>query len=109
MVMPPSVCSQLPKALTDYANSGFRAAKEFAPREQLGILIQASKQDYISPVAIATNYAVLGERDKAFELLEKAYQEHAAGMLDLDLDPDYDNLRGDDRFNDLLRRMNLAH
>ena len=90
-----------------YASSGFQAAKDFATREQIRILTEASKQDYISPIALATNYAVLGEKDKAFEWLEKAYEEHAPGLLDLDLDPDYDNLRADSRFQNLVRRIKL--
>ena len=40
--------------------------------------------------------------------LEWLNAEHASGLLDLDLDPDYDNLRADPRFHDLARRMNLA-
>ena len=90
-----------------YASSGFRAAKEFAIREQLRILTEASKQGYLPPIAFATNYALLNDKDKAFEWLEKAFEEHTPGLLDLDLDPDYDNLRADQRFHDLTRRMNL--
>ena len=90
-----------------YASSGFHAAREFAVREQLKILTDASRQGYISPVAFATNYALLNDKDKAFKWLEKAFEEHTPGMLDLDLDPDYDNLRSDPRFRDLVRRMNL--
>ncbi len=90
-----------------YASSGFHAAKEFAVREQLKILTDASTRGYISPVAFATNYALLNDKDKAFEWLEKAFEEHTPGLLDLDLDPDYDNLRSDPRFRDLARRMNL--
>ena len=90
-----------------YASSGFRAAKEFAIREQIRILTEASKQGYLSPIAFATNYALLDEKNKAFEWLEKAFEEHAPGLLDLDLDPDYDNLRSDRHFHDLMRRMNL--
>jgi tetratricopeptide (TPR) repeat protein len=71
-----------------YASSGFRAAKEFAIREQIRILTQASKQGYLSPIAFATNYALLNDKDKAFEWLEKAFEEHTPGLLDLDLDPD---------------------
>jgi len=90
-----------------FASVGFQAAKEFAIREQLRILMLASKQDYISPIAFATDHAVLDEKDKAFEWLEKAYEERAPGLLDLDLDPDYDNLRTDRRFDHLKRRINL--
>ena len=90
-----------------YSSSGFGAVKKFALQEQIRLLTEASKQDYISPIALATNYAVLGENDKAFEWLEKAYEEHAPGLLDLDLDPDYDNLRADSRFQNLVRRIKL--
>jgi eukaryotic-like serine/threonine-protein kinase len=90
-----------------YASSGFQAAKDFAIREQIRLLTEASKQDYISPIALATNYAVLNEKDKAFEWLEKAFEEHAPGLLDLDLDPDYDTLRADRRFQNLVRRIKL--
>ena len=68
-----------------HASSGFQAAKNFAIREQIRLLTEASKRDYISPIALATNYAVLGEKDKTFDWLEKAYEENAPGLLDLDL------------------------
>jgi serine/threonine protein kinase/tetratricopeptide (TPR) repeat protein len=93
--------------LSKYTSSGFQVAQNFAIREQIRILTEAGKQDYISPISLATNYAVLDERDKAFEWLEKAFEERAPGLLDLDLDPDYDNLRTDKRFYDLKRRINL--
>src|SRR5438128_1611172 len=92
---------------TLYASSGFGAVKKFALQEQIRLLNEASKRDYISPIALATNYAVLREKDKAFEWLEKAYEEHAPGLLDLDLDPDYDTLRTDSRFQHLVRRIKL--
>jgi tetratricopeptide (TPR) repeat protein len=90
-----------------YASAGFRAAQEFAMREQIHILSEANKQDYISPIAFATSYAVLDEKDKAFEWLERAYEERAPGLLDLSLDPDYDNLHRDKRFHDLKHRIGL--
>ncbi len=98
------IAAALPKV---YASSGFRAAKDLAIREELKILADASRQGYISPVAFATNYALLNDKDNAFKWLEKAFAEHTPGLLDLDLDPDYDNLRSDPRFSDLVKRMNL--
>jgi serine/threonine protein kinase len=90
-----------------YSSSGFGAAKKFAVQEQIRLLTEASKQDYISPIALATNYAALGQKDEAFEWLEKAYEERTPGLLDLGLDPDYDNLHTDKRFQNLLRRINI--
>jgi hypothetical protein len=52
-------------------------------------------------------YAGLGDKDEAFRLLEKGYQEHAAAMLYLAVDPFWNVLRSDPRYTDLLRRMKL--
>ncbi len=52
-------------------------------------------------------HAYLGEKDQVFEQLEKAYEESEAGMPQIQQNPDYDPLRDDPRFHDLLLRMNL--
>lgn len=90
-----------------YKAAGFEAAREFATREQIKILLEASKQEYIAPTALAANYALLNEKDRAFEWLEKAFGEHSPDLLDLNLDPDYDTLHSDKRFQDLVERIGL--
>jgi serine/threonine protein kinase len=90
-----------------HKSAGFQAAKTFAIREQIRILTEASKQNYISPIPLAGNYAVLNEKEKAFEWLENAFEERAPGLLDLDVDPDYDNLHADERFKNLIHRIGL--
>jgi len=62
---------------------------------------------YSSPWRIATCYAALGERDQAFQWLEKAIEEHDPEMARLRVDPMMDPLRSDARFQDLLGRLNL--
>jgi len=52
-------------------------------------------------------HAGLGEKDQAFEWLEKAYDEHDQGLSFLKVDPTLEPLRSDPRFQDLLRRMNF--
>ena len=54
---------------------------------------------------IAWIYAGLGEKDLAFEYLEKAYEEKRLFMLWLKVAPELDPLRDDPRFDDLLRRV----
>jgi len=49
----------------------------------------------------------LGQKDEAFRFLEAGYQERAALMVLLKTDPRFDPLRSDQRFQDLLRRMNF--
>ncbi|MGH2395581.1 MAG: winged helix-turn-helix domain-containing protein [Terriglobales bacterium] len=57
---------------------------------------------------IARIHAQLGEKNEAFRWLQIAVEERAARVIYLKVDPAWDPLRGDSRFQDLLRRMNLA-
>lgn len=70
-------------------------------------LAMLSGQRYISPLDIAVVYTGMGERDCAFEWLEKAYQERTMRIQELP-DPIFDSLRADGRFADLMRRIGLA-
>src|ERR1700686_4597870 len=77
-------------------------------RKILGDLERKSKTVYVSSYVIATMYAGLGDKDKAFELLEKAYQEKSLELSwHLKADLRIDNLRPDPRFQRLLRRVGL--
>jgi len=85
---------------------GHRAEAEKIFRD----LERKSKQIDVSPYVMATTYAGLGDREKAFEFLEKAYQ-----LRDLDLsvllgaDLRLDNLHSDPRFQNLLNRLGLPN
>jgi eukaryotic-like serine/threonine-protein kinase len=56
---------------------------------------------------IALVYVGLGEGDKAFAWLEKAYQARSGGLPDIRWDPEWDSIRGDSRYRDLVQRMGL--
>ena len=58
------------------------------------------------PYGAAVDLAMLGDKDAAFAALEKAFEKRA-GVVDMNLDPRFDNLRSDPRFADLLRRIGL--
>jgi TolB-like protein/DNA-binding winged helix-turn-helix (wHTH) protein/Flp pilus assembly protein TadD len=60
-----------------------------------------------SPDIIASLYALTGDKDRAFEWLDKAYAERDMGIIGLKVDPAFTNLHGDPRFAALLRRMGL--
>jgi TolB-like protein/DNA-binding winged helix-turn-helix (wHTH) protein/Tfp pilus assembly protein PilF len=61
-----------------------------------------------SDLDIAAMYAKLGEKDHAFELLERAYTQHNMWLMNLKVDPRFDSLRSDRRYESLLHRMGLA-
>jgi TolB-like protein/DNA-binding winged helix-turn-helix (wHTH) protein/Tfp pilus assembly protein PilF len=65
-----------------------------------------SEQKYVDPYMMAVPYAGLGDRDNAIRLLTKAYEERSAEMHQVKVEPFFDNLRSDPRFQDLVRRMN---
>jgi TolB-like protein/DNA-binding winged helix-turn-helix (wHTH) protein/Tfp pilus assembly protein PilF len=85
-----------------YAVTGKRAAAESILRD----LERKSKNTYVSPYMLATIYAGLGDKNKALELLEKAYRERSWEIVwCLKADPRIDNLRSDSRFQALLQRI----
>ena len=54
-------------------------------------------------------YAVIGEKDRAIEWLNKAYQERNPLLAYVKVMPSYDGLRSDHRFNVLLGRLGLGN
>jgi len=56
---------------------------------------------------IAEVHAWRGEKDKAFEWLERAYRQRDGGLADIKYDPLLNSLHGDSRYAALLRKMNL--
>jgi len=56
---------------------------------------------------LAAVYAGLGEKDQAFAWLERDFQARTGSLIFITFHPNYDTLRGDPRFADLLRRMGL--
>jgi tetratricopeptide (TPR) repeat protein len=70
-------------------------------------LKQPSGRSYVDPWAIAVVYAGLGERNQAIEWLQKAYQVRDHDLVFSKVWPQFDPLRSDPRFQDLLHRMNL--
>jgi serine/threonine protein kinase/tetratricopeptide (TPR) repeat protein len=89
-----------------YAVAGRRADAQ----KMLDQLSELSKQGYVPAGFRALIYVGMGQKDKAFEWLEKSYEERfvvGEGSTDIKVDPVFDPLRSDPRFADLLRRMNL--
>jgi serine/threonine-protein kinase len=89
-----------------YKASGFSAAKRVVWQKNLDKLIEQSKRGRVAPMAFAYLYIDLGEKEQAFEWLEKAYEERSGALVLLRV-CDCEVLRSDPRFADLLRRIGL--
>jgi len=68
---------------------------------------ERAKQEYVQSWQFAKIYAALDEKDQAFEWLDRAYEARESSLRTLKVSPQFDPLRDDPRFQDLLRRMNL--
>jgi adenylate cyclase len=86
-----------------YAISGDRAKAEQALRE----LEELAKRQYVSPTAFVTIYLGLGEKEKALDWLEKAYEEQDSACWYLKIDQIYDSVRNEPRFQAILKKIGL--
>ena len=73
--------------------------------KMLDLLLGAAQKGNVRPYEIAKVYSGLGEADQAFEWLEKAFQTHSPWLLKLKSDPNFANLRQDQRFQTLIHRI----
>jgi tetratricopeptide (TPR) repeat protein len=68
---------------------------------------ELSKERYVHPESIALVHASLGEKDQAFEWLDRSFEQGDSHM-GLKVDPQWDSLRSDPRFAQMLRRVGLT-
>jgi len=76
-------------------------------RRALEKLLRLNGRQQMDPAAIALAYVGMDNKDEAFAWLQKAYSEHSNALTTLKVDPIYDPLRGDPRFQELVRRVRL--
>jgi eukaryotic-like serine/threonine-protein kinase len=93
----PTAGSELRKV---YATSGINGADRWLIAHDS----DPAKPSY-NPVGVADFYVQLGDKDKAFEWLEKAYAQKDSGLTFLKVEPRWDALRSDPRYADLVRRI----
>jgi eukaryotic-like serine/threonine-protein kinase len=86
-----------------YAVAGRRSDAETLMQDLMG----RSKRSYVSPFDIALIYTALGEKDTAFAWMTKAVAERSTWLVYSKWEPRLDPLRGDPRFQHLLRRVGL--
>jgi tetratricopeptide (TPR) repeat protein len=71
-------------------------------------LKELSKQRHVNPEAFALIYAGLGDKNRAFEFLQKEYEENKRLPTFLKILPEWDSLRSDPKFTELLQRTKLV-
>ncbi len=90
-------------ALEGYALA--KLGKRDEARVLLDGLLKLAKERFVPPYHIALLYNGLGERDEALAWLERAFQQRDPKIAFLKVEPKWNNLRNDPRFQDLMRRV----
>ena len=73
----------------------------------LAELLKSATETYVPPYNIALACAAVGEREKALEYLEKGFAERDVRMVFLKVEPQWDALRSERRFVELIKRMRI--
>ncbi len=105
--------NQIPPEMTDgqaisvkgivYALQGKRPEAEKA----IADLQKMASAQYVSPFEFSGVYNALGDRDKTFFYLEKAFDDGSENVGFIRTMPDFDGIRGDPRYADLMHRAGL--
>ncbi len=78
-------------------------------RKLISRLIELSQKTYVDPGLIALTYAGLGEKDEAIKWLEQSYRLRGRWMIYMKSVREFDPLRSDARFQELMRRLNFPN
>jgi len=98
---------ETPIAQADLGHAYAVAGMQAEARKVLDQLQRLSRSHYVDATRFALIYTGLGERERAMEWLEKAYERRDMGLIMLRPDPRFDPLRNDPRYQSLIRRMKL--
>ncbi len=85
-----------------------KLGKPSEARDVLDKLLKLSKERFVPPYHIALLYNALGDRDQAFEWLERGFEQRDPKMAFLKVERKWNNLRDDPRFMDLMRRVGFS-
>jgi tetratricopeptide (TPR) repeat protein len=97
----------VPPAMSGLAYAYASAGRKREAEEVLARLTKRSQERYIPAYDFAVVYAGLGEKDKVFEWLEKAYLERSSWLVHVKWDERFERYRSDPRFTHLLRRIGV--
>ena len=96
-----------PNPIMLYGYACGRAGRRPEALRTLEDLRALSARRFVPAFAIAAVYVGLDDREKAFEWLERAYEERSGWLVYLGVERAFDPLRLDPRFQDLIRRIRL--
>jgi eukaryotic-like serine/threonine-protein kinase len=101
------VSGDSPEAVAALAQAYAASDNQRDAQKQLDKLKEMAKRRNVASYDIATVYAGLGDKEKAFAWLETSVRDRSVSLIGIKLEPMLDGLRSDPRFADLLKRIGL--
>jgi serine/threonine protein kinase/tetratricopeptide (TPR) repeat protein len=102
-----ALSSRLPAVLAAMAYCHGLAGDKSRAEGLLSELGQVSAKRYVSPFDLALGHIGLGQKDQAFEWLQKGVEDRSSWLIWLKVEPVFDALRSDLRFPELVSRVGL--
>jgi eukaryotic-like serine/threonine-protein kinase len=97
-----------PSRLVGFIRAQAMAGNAAEAQRLLKKMENSSDRQYVSPYLTAIAYAALGEKNRALDLLGRAYQERSISMVWLRVNPALDTLRNEPRFKTLLDKLHAS-
>ena len=94
-------------ALRDAGIAYAKAGRPDKAEEMISKFREIAKTQYVPTCRIASIYGALGNKDKAFEELQRAFEVRDWELYRSNVDPYFSSLRDDSRFKEMLKRLNL--
>ena len=99
--------SQSPRAMSELGLAHALAGNRSAALALLGQLTDQSKQRHISPFNLAVIHGGLGDKERALEWLDKAYEERSPSLNLLKVSPAFIGIRREPRFVAMVRSLGM--
>lgn len=96
-----------PAVLSYLARAYGRSGKKDEAMKVVAQMHELARERYVPAYGFAFAYAAIGDKDQAFQWLERSLQDRAWEITYVKVDPAMDSLRSDPRFNDLVKRIGL--
>jgi TolB-like protein len=91
-----------------YTRAGFELAVRALGAKQLAKLNERTKRgEYVSTLEYLTAYTHMGNKEQALAWLDKAVQEYSGFVFEIHVHPNYDRLRDDPRYTELIRKIGV--
>ena len=94
-------------ALRDAGIAYAKAGRRDKAEEMIRKFREIARTQYVPTLRLASIYAALGDKDKACDEFQKAFEERDWELFRSNVDPYFSSLRGDPRFKEMLKRLNL--